>query len=66
MTNSLTFHTAAEHGHLHILKYLVERGAIPDRDDMNWSLRWSARYGHFDVVKYLVQLGANIDDMEVI
>jgi len=49
---------AAENGHLEVVKFLVENGAVIN-DNNNYAVRWAARNGHFDVVTYLVSLDAN-------
>ncbi|OAA55744.1 Ankyrin repeat-containing domain protein [Cordyceps fumosorosea ARSEF 2679] len=51
---------ACEHGHSHVAKYLLERGADPERDNKNWKilmtpLHWAARRrGQVEVVNSLV------------
>ena len=49
---------ASRHGHLPVVKYLVEHGAhIRVRNDE--ALRLARHYGHTDVVNYLIEHGAN-------
>ena len=50
---------ASEHGHLDVVKYLVQNGAnIHAVDD--YDLKYASRNGHLDVVKYLVSEGAEV------
>ena len=42
---------AAEGGHLHIVKYFTEKGAIVETE----SVATSAAQGHLDIVKYLIE-----------
>jgi ankyrin repeat protein len=50
---------AIEHGHLEVVKFLVERGAdIHARSGS--ALRTACVHGRFDVVRYLVECGADI------
>ncbi len=57
--DDITIRTAAYHGHLDIVQYLVSMGAdIHSCDD--YALRISAYKGHFTIVQYLVSLGADI------
>jgi len=50
--HSIELISAAESGHLDVVKYLVEKGADVHADD-DGALRWAAESGHLDVVKYL-------------
>ena len=50
---------SASHGHLHVVKFLVEKGA--DIHALNdCALQWSAMSNHLHIVKYLVAQGASI------
>lgn len=50
---------AVRGGHLHIVEYLVSKGANIRRNDDN-ALSIAAEHGRLDVVKYLVEKGADI------
>ena len=55
---------AAENGHLHVVKYLVEECKADLSKDDEFALRWASGAGYLDVVKYLVEHGANIHERE--
>ena len=58
--NEYALCSVAEHGHLELVKYLVEdRGADVHADD-DRALRFAAHGGHLQIVKYLVAEGANV------
>jgi ankyrin repeat protein len=57
--NAYLIRTAAENGHLDIVKFLISEG-VDVHSDKDYPLRYSARYGHFDVVKLLIENGADI------
>lgn len=44
--------SAADNGHLHVVKYLVDSGANIYRDD-NWALCLATMNGHLNVINYL-------------
>ena len=50
---------SAIHGHLEVVKFLVDKGANVSADN-DYALRWSANGGHLEVVKFLVSQGADI------
>lgn len=50
---------ASKHGHLEIVKYLVEKG-VDIHDDTEALLFYAADNGHLEIVKYLVEKGADI------
>jgi ankyrin repeat protein len=52
--DNLAVREAASHGHLKIVKYLVENGADIYVQN-NYAVRSAAQYGHLDMVKYLVE-----------
>ena len=49
-------HIAAEAGHLGVMKYYVQRGYNPARENAGGMtcLHYAARYNHYDLVQYLV------------
>lgn len=53
---------AAQHGHLDVVKYLVEHGAAIDspRNTGATPLFITCQHGHLDVAKYLVKRGAQV------
>ena len=55
--------TAANGGHLAVVRYLVARGADVDkaRATSTTPLHGAARHGFLDVVRYLVEQGADVD-----
>ena len=55
---------AAENGHLHVVKYLVEEQNANLSKDDDFALRWASGAGYLDVVKYLVEQGANIHERQ--
>ena len=63
MNGKTAVHMAAEEGHIHIVKYLVNRNPInlEDRDSRNQTPLHLAVIGeHFDVIKYLIAVGADL------
>ena len=55
---------AARHGHLEVVRFLVESGANKDQCLTNngaTPLFVAARHGHLEVVRFLVESGANND-----
>lgn len=54
---------AALHGHIHIMKLLIERGAIVDTMDRNrrTPLSWAAEFCQLEAAKLLVDYGADIN-----
>lgn len=55
--NDYVFRVAAEFGHIHILRYLLENFPTINPAAMdNYAVRWAANYGFLDVVKYLCSL----------
>lgn len=58
--NEPMFFFAARYGHLHVIKYLVSKGAgVRIQSTALW---WAAKNGHLEVVKYMVSEGADIPD----
>ena len=55
---------AAENGHLHVVRYLVDEKKADLHKDDEFALRWASGTGYLDVVKYLVERGANIHERE--
>jgi len=51
--------SACVHGHLNIVKYLVQEGADANSDG-GYPLIYACEHGHLDIVKYLVENGANV------
>ena len=50
---------ASKNGHLHVVEFLVSKGAdIHAHND--YALKWASENGHLSVVKFLVSKGANI------
>lgn len=58
-------HTAAEYGHLNLVKYFISMGININTLDKNYNgnlaINYAAKNGHFDVVKYLANTGSIID-----
>ena len=55
---------AARNGHLEVVQYLVEHGAVIDQSDNHLhktALLAASFQRHFDIVKYLVEKGANVN-----
>ena len=52
VNNEDSLKLASYHGHLEVVKYLVENGANMHIND-DEPLRWAIANGHSDVVKYL-------------
>ena len=50
---------AAKHGHLEIVKYLVEHG-VDIHTQTDYALRFATEKGHLGIVKYLIENGADI------
>jgi ankyrin repeat protein len=55
---------SAGHGHLYIVKYLVDVKGANVRDDEDYPLCISAREGYLDIVKFLVEKGADVSARE--
>ena len=53
---------ASIHGHLNMVKYLIERENVDVHSYNDMAVREAARNGHLDIVKYLVGKGANIHE----
>ncbi len=55
-------HFAADQGHLHIVKYLIEHGANVDLRNANneTACALAAEFGHQDLVRYLVHAGSDV------
>jgi ankyrin repeat protein len=55
---------ASEYGHLDIVNFLVENGALIDHydefDERDSALAYAANKGHLDIIKYLLEKGADI------
>ena len=53
---------AAMHGHVDIVRFLLDRGAnIDNRSDIDdTALHYAAYYGHDEIVKLLIERGANL------
>ena len=54
-------YAAAENGHLHVVMYLVDKGADKNKYENkgNTPLHGASFHGHMHVVQYLLQVGAN-------
>lgn len=55
---------ASVHGHIDIVKVLVDNGAkmnLQDRISGNTALIWATREGRIGVAKYLIDKGANME-----
>jgi acyl-CoA-binding protein len=54
---------ACDHGHLEIVKYLVEQGADMNKQDNDGQtcLHYAVSCEHLDIIKYLVQSKINVD-----
>jgi ankyrin repeat protein len=52
---------AAHNGHLHTVRFLVEKGADVNAVDSgdNTALHWASMRGHVEIVKYLLGQGAD-------
>ena len=52
---------AARYGQLELCRFLLSRGADPDRADAEWSrpLAWAERYGHEEIASLLREAGAS-------
>ena len=63
---SLQLRTAAENGHLDVVRHLVEVGADKDKamDTGATPLFIAAENGHLDVVLHLVEVGADKDQAQ--
>ena len=59
-TKENVLYSASRHGHLPLVKYLVENGADINSED-GLALLEAAEYGHLPVVKYLVENGVYIN-----
>ena len=51
---------AAKSGHIEVVKYLVDHGAIITKD----ALEWAVSNDRFSIVKYFVEHGADINNIE--
>ena len=56
-------HCAARAGHLEVLEFLLDSGALIDArcHRLIRPLHWAAMYGHLDVVRMLLERGAQVD-----
>lgn len=54
------FELSAEYGHMDVLKFLEENGAVNKAEDYNDALHEAASQGRLDIVKYLISKGADI------
>ena len=54
-------HSAAHHGHIHVMQYLCEQGADKEaRGERDWTpLHIAAQYGRLPVVQYLCEHGVD-------
>ena len=59
LNHDFTLQWSAVNGHLHVIKFLIEKGADIHASN-DYALSLSAENGHLDVVKFLVENGANI------
>lgn len=50
---------AAAHGRIRRVKYLVNRGAGANADNLNTALLCASQFGHMRIVKLLIRKGAN-------
>ena len=56
--------SAADRGHLEVVKLLLERGANPNTQDTFYKLKplsWAAQRGHMEIVRLLLDRGATAD-----
>ena len=56
-------HFACKHGYIHIVQFLIEKGADIEAKDKNQNtpLYFASSKGHDPVVQYLIDHGAKID-----
>jgi ankyrin repeat protein len=56
-------HFAAHSGHVNVVQYLLDRGAMINIHQRNGPtpLHVAAQEGHFEVVRQLIQRGATVD-----
>ncbi|KAL3457954.1 ankyrin repeat-containing domain protein [Aspergillus heterothallicus] len=54
---------AAQAGHLHIVRYMIDRGVSPNTKNPEWFtlLALAAAHGHVSLAEYLLQVGARQD-----
>lgn len=57
--DDLALRLASKNGHISVVKFLIEKGALINSED-DESLRLAASNGHFEVVNLLISNGANI------
>jgi len=53
---------AAEHGHVELIKYLVENNLGDPYKDNNWAIRIAIECGYVNIVKYLISKGCDPTD----
>ena len=65
-------HSAAQHGHLNLVRFLLGHGADPnarEAGDHTYPLHWAAAHRHVDVVRALLDAGGDVhgtgDDHEL-
>eukprot|EP00057_Strongylocentrotus_purpuratus_P015053 XP_011669527.1 PREDICTED: serine/threonine-protein phosphatase 6 regulatory ankyrin repeat subunit B-like [Strongylocentrotus purpuratus] len=61
VNNWTPFDAAIEFGHLEAVKYLMTKGAKPNRNDGITPFHNAAKFGHLDIVKFFVGKGADVN-----
>lgn len=61
---SLPIVKATMHGNLEMVKYLVNQGAVIERNDFS-AFRYAALYGRIDIMKYFTELGVPVKQRDL-
>ena len=51
---------ACKHGHIAVVRKLIDQENADVRADDNYALRWASRNGHLEVVRLLIDKGADV------